>query len=349
MELGTTEYKRYSELAKDSNTIRQFWTAFPSPRYAQEDVEYLINDLSRGDWHKPIPKITKNDTKELPDILIQQEQEREKALDKDKERKAFVYFGLRLTYAAADPQKAADIATWLGSYFKDVVTREAVREQVQRWTSETLQFSDRALERKLKLAFDIEQAQTRATALKKIVALYPDDTRRDSQQVVDVRKDNEKFISPRAQLVGAESEVIEINEKASKLDREIEQQNFAKLMLSDAETALNQSTSGKDSVAQMYAVIERFSKSAKTEAEREKLLSLTADLSQIRARFLSQAQFVASPSVSTLPEKPRPMLVAIVGGLLFAFVAAVFTLRQMLVSFFQDQNRPGSVSTARRE
>ena len=55
--------------------------------------------------------------------------------------------------------------------------------------------------------------QTRAAALKKIVAAYPNAARRDSQQVVDVRKDNEKFMSPMSQLVGAESEVIDIRER----------------------------------------------------------------------------------------------------------------------------------------
>ena len=104
----------------------------------------------------------------------------------------------------------ANIASWLGDYFKDVATREAVREQVSRWEAENRQFSDRALERRLKFEFDIQQAQKRATALKAIVAAYPDAARRDSQQVVDVRKDSEKFMSPMSQLVGAESEIINL-------------------------------------------------------------------------------------------------------------------------------------------
>jgi hypothetical protein len=127
------------------------------------------------------------------------------------------------------------VATWLGDYFKDVATREAVREQVSRWTADNRQFSDRALERKLKLEFDIEQAQKRTTALKAIVAAYPDAARRDSQQVVDVRKDNEKFMSPMSQLVGAESEIIDIRERLQKLDREIEQQSFVKSLVLEAE------------------------------------------------------------------------------------------------------------------
>ena len=120
------------------------------------------------------------------------------------------FLGLRLTHTAADPAEAANVATWLGEYVKDVGTHEAVRDQVSRWKLENWQFSDRAQERKLKYEFTIEQAQARAAALKKIVASYPDLARREGSQVVDLRKDNEKFISQQAQLVGAESDIIEI-------------------------------------------------------------------------------------------------------------------------------------------
>ena len=213
----------------------------------------------------------------------------------------------------------------------ELATREAVREQVSRWTADNRQFSDRALERKLKFEFDIQQAQKRATALKAIVATYPDAARRDSQQVVDVRKDNEKFMSPMSQLVGAESEIIDIRERLQKLDREIEQQSFVKSLVLEAEAAANKAQSGSDSVRQLSGVITETSKKVKTEAEREKLLSLAADLSQISARFLSQAQFVAKPSVPSQPERPTPRMVIVLGGLLAGFLAAVFLWRKLLI------------------
>jgi len=73
-----------------------------------------------------------------------------------------------------------------------------VRDQVSRWKVEKWKFSDRAREQKLKHEFTIEQAQTRAAALKIVVASHPELTRREGSQVIDVRKDNEKFISPQA-------------------------------------------------------------------------------------------------------------------------------------------------------
>lgn len=332
MEMGTAEYKRFAELATDANTVRQFAAVSLPPGVASHWVDQLVRDVTKGAWLKPVPKVSKADAKELPDILLQLEQEREKALAQaqDKERKSTVYLGLRLTNTAADPDESAKGASWLGSYFKDVATRETVREQVSRWTAENRQFSDRAVERKLKYQFDIEQAQTRATSLKKLVASYPEAARRESQQVVDVRKDNEKFMSPMAQLVGAESEIIDIREKIQRLDREMEQQAFAKAMVADAEVALNEAHSGSESVVKLSEMIIRFSKLVKTEAEREKLSSLAADVSQISARFLVQAQFVAKPSVPTRPESPRPLMVMALAGLLAGLLSAAFLWREAM-------------------
>ena len=343
MEMGTAEYKRFAELANDSTTVTQFIGASPPPDLKGANIDGLVRNVTRGEWHKPVPKVSKADAKELPDILLQLEQEREKTPQRDRpqerERRTpvSVYLGLRLTHSAADPVEAASVAAWLGAYFKDVATREAVREQVSRWSSENRQFSDRALERKLAYEFDIQQAQTRAKALKTIVASYPDTARRDSQQVVDVRKDNEKFMSPLAQLVGAESEIIEIRERVQKLDREIEQQTFVKALVADSESAVGRARSGGESVLNLSAVITEFSKKVRTEAEREKLLSLAADLSQISARFLSQAQFVAKPSVPTQPERPKPLMVIALGGLFAALLALAYLWRHLVLKLlWQD-------------
>ncbi|MCM2295573.1 hypothetical protein [Rhodoferax sp.] len=336
MEMGTAEYKRFAELATDANTVRQFAAVSLPPDVDSRRVDQLVSEVTKGAWLKPVPKVSKADAKELPDILLQLEQEREKT--QDRERKSTVYLGLKLTKTAADPEETAKGATWLGNYFKDVATREAVREQVSRWALENRQFSDRAVERKLKYQFDIEQAQTRATALKKLVASYPDAARRESQQVVDVRKDNEKFMSPMAQLVGAESEIIDVREKIQRLDREMAQQAFAKAMVADAEAALNEARSGSDSVVRLSALIDRFSKLVKTEAEREKLSSLAADVSQISARFLSQAQFVAKPSVPTRPERPGPLMVMVLAGLLAGLLSAVFLWREQLKKMLLQNN-----------
>lgn len=345
MDMGTSEYKRFTELANDATSIGQFLAVFPPPKLKSEGLESLIKEVTKGEWHKPVPKVSKADGKELSDAVLQMERESEKEKERMQERgdiknrkDGAVYLGLRLTHMAHDPIEAAEVATWLGGYFKEVATREAVRNQVSRWAADNRQFSDRALELKLKYEFDIEQAKTRALALKKIVASYPESAARESRQVVDVRKDNEKFMSPMAQLVGAESEMIEIREKTQKLNREIEQQAFAAALVGDAEVALRQVRSGSESVSKLATVIADFSKKVKTDAEREKLLSLAADLSQITARFLSQAQFIAQPSVPSRPERPSPLMLIVLVGFLFALLAAAFSWRDAIFKLLKQED-----------
>ena len=338
MEIGTSEYKRFAELAVDGHTVQQYVGVVPPPGLEPSQVEQLVRDMPRGEWLMPVPKVSKVDAKQLPDILLQIEQEREKLLlsKEGKEGKASVYLGVQLSYSAPDPHQAAGVAGWLGAYFKDVATRETVRDQVSRWAADNRQFSDRALERKLKYEFDIEQAQNRVAALKKIMASYPDAARRESQQVVDVRKDNEKFMSPVAQLVGAESEMIDIRERLQRLDREMEQQAFAKALIADAQAALVQARSGSESVLKLADVIVRFSKETNTEAQREKLSSLAADMSSISARFLSQAQFIAQPSVPSRPERPRPLMVIALVAVLAGVLAALWVWRDALVQMLRE-------------
>jgi hypothetical protein len=301
----------------------------------------------KGEWHKALPKVSKVDAKEIPDAVLQMERDSEKEKEKEKAqgktgvkslKDNAVYLGLRLTHSASDPLEAAEMTTWLGSYFKEVATREAVREQLSRWTADNRQFSDRALEQKLKYEFDIEQAKSRALALKKIVAQYPETSARESRQVIDVRKDNEKFMSPFAQLVGAESELIEITEKTQKLNREIEQQAFAGGLLKEAELALKQARSGSESVGKLAAVIAEYSKKVKTDAEREKLLSLAADLSQISARFMSQAQFIAQPYVPSRPERPTPLMYMVLIAFLFVIFAAIYCWKNDILKLLRDNN-----------
>ena len=133
---------------------------FPPPDLKGTELERLIRTIALGGWHKPVPKVSRADAKELPDVLLQLEQERDANGSREKEKKppVTVYLGLRLTHTASEPQQVANIASWLGDYFKDVATREAVREQVSRWKAENRQFSDRALERRLKFEFDTQQA-----------------------------------------------------------------------------------------------------------------------------------------------------------------------------------------------
>jgi hypothetical protein len=348
MELGASEYKRFTELANDAASFKQYATVSPPPGMDAEQFQSLLKTVAKGEWHKPVPKVSKTDAKELPDVVVLMERDREREKEKEKEKEVngeknkrkegAVYLGLRVTHTAHEPVEAVEVATWLGGYFKQVATREAVRELVSNWAAENRQFSDRALEQQLKFKFDIEQVETRSAELKKLVARYPEAGVREGRQVVDVRKENEKFMSPVAQLVAAESQIIDIKEKSQKLNREIEQHAFAAPLVGQAELSLKQVGSGSEGVNKLATMLAEYSKKVKTDAEREKLLTIAADVSQIAVRFLSQAEFIALPSLPSRPERPTPLMYMAFLGLLFAALSAVYSWRKELINLLRDES-----------
>ncbi|MWL88197.1 MULTISPECIES: hypothetical protein [unclassified Cupriavidus] len=346
VEMTTGEYKRIAELASDAETLREFASVVPPKDVTGYDREKLVRSVVTSDWQTPVPKISKIDSRELPDLIIQMEQERSRQRqrqrdnpDQEQEDKIVVptsYLGVRLAALGPTPTEAAAIANWLGSYFKDIATREAVRDQVYRWSAQSQEFSERAAERALQFEFAIEQAKVRAAALKRVVAEYPEAARREGSQVVQLRRENEKFISPLAQLVGAESEIIDYQAKLKALDREQQQQAFFRTMLSDVQSSIASAASGADSVVKLSAVLAAHAKNAKTDAEREKAAALSADISHIVARFQSQAQFLAKPSIPGRPEMPTPPLVSFAFAVLFGLVGAAFFWRREVVRFISS-------------
>ena len=315
MDLSPLEFKRFSELANNADTFRSVVGVTPvGVAQTPAAVREIGNVVTSGKWLKPVPRFSKSDAKDLPNFV-----------DKTDPDKA--YLGVALFATATEPGEAAALATWMGQYFKETAAREAIRETVSKWRAENRRFSDFARSEQFRLNFEIEQAQARSKALKTVVSAYPEFSKPEGRQVLEVKKENEKFVSPGQQLVAAETEVIDFREQIVRLQRKGIQEAFAADLLSQAETALKATASGTDSVSKMAAIVKTFRSLAKAEAEQERLVFIEAEISKIGARFLTQPQFVAQPSIATRPESPRPKQVMAVGGLLGAMLMAFWLFR----------------------
>jgi hypothetical protein len=122
------------------------------------------------------------------------------------------------------------------------------------------------------------------------------------------------------------------------LNREIEQQVFAASIIKNAETSLKEGRGGLEVMGKLNAIVTEQGKNVKNDAEREKLLSLKADLSQITARFISQAEFIAQPSIPSRAERPTPAMYMALLGFLFAVLAMVYSWRIELLQLMRDKN-----------
>ncbi|MBS0317529.1 MAG: hypothetical protein JSR49_10435 [Proteobacteria bacterium] len=326
VEMSLPEYKRITEVADAPATLHWLAAVVPLPAgLSAGERARLDAQVGQGLWHTPIPKVSKAEAASVPDALLQPDDD-----------KRFAYLGVSLAYVDHDPVRAAQVATWLGTYFKEVAVHEALRSQVERWAAANRQFADRLQQRRLQYAFDMEQAQVRAKAWKTIVAGDAGAERRGSRQLADVPVGADRTLTPMAQLVGAEAAVIDLQGKMNLLDRQAGQQDFARPLIAEAQEALDKAKDGAGSLTQVSELVARYAKAASTDAEREVLASMAGDVSQIGARFLSQARFVALPSVPTSPQRPSPRMVIVLCALLAAFLGAAFVWRELLVKLLWE-------------
>lgn len=324
--LDTAEYKRVADLARDPHNLSNYAAWSPPPDSNRAGVDHFVRALGQQSWMTPIPTVSKADEREVPDIFLQREHDK-LVNGGDRGR---VYLGVELAYTAADPSEAANGARWLGAYFKDAATLEGLRQVVSEWAAESAEFSERATERRLKARFDIEQAEARADAFKKIVSAYPEAARRDVSQVIDVRQDNERFMSPMAQLVGAQSEVIGLREQLRQLDRQIDQHAIMKELVVQVQAAMASAHSGGDALEKLTKVVSDFDKKSVSEAQHQKISAVAVQIDEVASRFETQPRFLSQPSEPTSPERPSPHMLIVLAGVLAAFVSAIFLWRDAI-------------------
>jgi hypothetical protein len=332
VELSVSEYKRITESLGVASDISSRLKDQPS---LANDAEVLM-DLFRNSstkWHAPVARVSKTEAKDLPDAVLK--------LEFNADELQRPYSGVRLTAMTPDPQQSARVVSWLGEYLRDTAAKEILRQEIYDWKADNETFLSRAKEQRIRLGFEAEQSQLRAGALKKVLNQYPDLAKVEARSsVVDVRKDNEKFVSPGGQLIAAEVEVINHQASLTRMERQIVQANFMAPFLAASEKALRESNSGQDLVKRLSELVLQISKQVENDTQREALLGKAAKISEIAARFFSRAQFIVPPSSPERAEAPRPKMLAAFGGLLFGLLALLWVFRDWIIAALKENEDP---------
>lgn len=335
LDMTVAEQARFQESVGNLDKLNEFMRASPASIEDQEALQKIV--VAGGgcnQWHKPIPIMSKATAKDLPDAL--QKLEFERATNEGKS--AAIYVGNQISACSANPTQAQRLTVWLANYYKEIAAQEALRAKVYNWISDNTQFSERANQQKIQYAFDIEQAQQRAMSLKRIIEQYPEFAKLEAnQQVVDVRKDNEKFISPGAQLVGAESEIIDIQAKLAGIARALTQHEFVAIFLKEEEALLKKAKTGSEAIKTTNDLVKKYIALAKVDAQKEVMYKLAADVAGINAQYLAQAQLVANPVVPTRPESPRPKMLTVLFGMLGLIGSLIWVLRDWIIALLKEE------------
>lgn len=332
MELTVSEYKRITESLGASQSAKSRLEALPSPAVIESDL-VNISSGSAAKWHAPVVRVSKAEAKELPDAVLKLEFEKGGQSEGIRP-----YSGIRITAKTDDPQRSAAVVEWLGKYFRDSAAKELLRTQILEWVDGNQAFLIRAQEDRIRLAYEQEQSQSRANSLRKVLTKYPELAKIDVRAMIDVRKDNEKFVSPGGQLVAAEVEMINLKETQTRLERQVLQGEFIAPYLGESRELLASSKSGVDLVGKLNELTKAYMQKVQTDAQRETLLSKAAKTAEISARFFLHTQFISPPSIPSSAEAPRPRLLAAGGGLLFGLLTLIWLLRDWIIASFKDND-----------
>jgi hypothetical protein len=158
----------------------------------------------------PVLPFNRRDQKEFGDI---------------KDASATTMLGLELTADARTESEAEDMVKLLASYYINAVVRERIRAWALAGKVDSQSLEKVVRADILRAELDIELYGRRVDDMKAMLARYPDAARMDSRQVVSVNQaeGGERYLSPLAQLVGAESAISQRREAIRRWQRELKQ------------------------------------------------------------------------------------------------------------------------------
>ncbi len=273
----------------------------------------------------PVLPFSRRDQKEFGDI---------------KDASATAMLGLELTADARTESVAQDMVNLLASYYINAV----VRERIRAWTlagkvdSQSLEKGVRA--DILRAELDIELYGRRVDDMKAMLARYPDAARMDSRQVVSVNQaeGGERYLSPLAQLVGAESAISQRREAIRRWQRELKQKTILAQYYSSADALLDREIEVARLLVELKALAARTFAHAEAAQEwnQEAALRVSGALDNFEV-MLSQFGVRNGIRVEAVSSRSPWKLAGLGLGLGLVLFGAIAFLR---VAFLADAKRP---------
>ena len=188
-----------------------------------------IQATSSSFWDKvavPVLPFSRRDQKEFGDI---------------KDASATTMLGLELSAEARTESIAQEMVSLLADYYINAVVRERIRAWTLAGKVDALSQEKGLRADVLRAGLDIELYGRRAEDMKAMLARYPDAARMDSRQVVSVNpaEGGERYLSPLAQLVGAESAISQRRELIRRWERELKQKAILAQFYASADSLLD--------------------------------------------------------------------------------------------------------------
>jgi hypothetical protein len=353
IDMDTADYKKFADLANDQAVLRQYAANEKLVGKSTEWLEALVKDNKKGDWQKPVLKLTKTDNKDVPDIVIRLEQEnnrkREQVIQNENEKlfgkeltanknEFSAYVGLKITALAPEPQLAADKTKWLSEYAQNTAAMGSINALIAKWENENNFFSERFKAKKIQNEFETEQLKIKFAGLKKSVDNYSVTVQKEVNREIEVGKDQTKTLTPMAQMLSIEVDLLEMDIKNKKLNRANEQLNISAEILKQI-ALIKPDANGMSRLTAVNEILNTTLNKIESSAHREKILLMQSEVSNIKSKLIKNTQYMSPPSVPIQQDGPAPIKLIVLIGLFFSALTAAFIWREVILKIFmQDKN-----------
>jgi hypothetical protein len=262
---------------------------------------------------------------------------KDKDKDKDKEF-GTVYLGLELKIPGASPEIAQLRSQLFAEYFVDSI----LYVDLTTWmdsavlSRETDSYNNKF--ETIKITRDIDETERRLAGLRTLVKRYPDAARMDIRQVLSIDKGSERFLSPVAQIIAAESSIVDGKIKLASLLRKQKQIDMAYAFYQQVIGAKATTNSGRELLKRVLVLKDGSVKNmaASDEVETEVVNEISHEVESRRVNYATNFKFISGPTLPEAKIKKSALLVALAAGAggMFSMVILAF-----LISWWRKNRR----------
>jgi hypothetical protein len=269
------EYRRVMSGYSTAAALQDFLTSSKAEGPAAQRL--LAQAKSPGFWDavaSPVLPFSRRDAREFGDI-------------RDAASNALV--GLELSTNARDAATASEMLGLMARYFTNALLRERVRAWVLKHSTDASS-KEKALQADIiEARMKIDSMGRRIADFKEILARYPDSAKLDSRQVISITEGSDRFLSPLAQLVAADTSITQLRESITRKERQARQYAFQERFFREADRLLDSNLLAVDLIPRLASLATQKFEGVDIQAEwaREVALRIEADVAGFSSALAS--------------------------------------------------------------
>jgi len=345
IDMDIPSYKRFALLVNNPARFRQYAAHIKPLALTDEQIKGTLQDITSAGWLKPVPRFTKSDIKDLPDISVRLEQENIKLKEQNQSKEIekingdlasllrndySAYTGFHLTSLASEPEIAVSKLNWLSNYVSDTAAHSAVDQLLAKWINDNQLLEENLPAVKIQNDYAIGQLKIRIAGLRKVNSTIPEASKADIQSFTLAMQNPSNAITPRARLIATELELLDLESINHKIESTLNQQKTVTEITQQVSISEHLHKSGYDRIKFLDNLLTVALKKTVVPHSREKLLSMRIEVSNIKARVYKKPAYTLQASSPT-KQGPSPLKTIGLCSIFLALLMSIFIWRKVFM------------------